>query len=229
MSVKEKCTLLPQIYQLYMNIIKRVKRIFKKRKEYYFSRYYYRQLIDKYTTNLSAYSFIVNKTINNSNKETHRTLLKGSKITFNSSISETKKVYGNPYYTLENQVVENLTILFYRMRFANEKVKCEFHYYKNKLFYIKYIFSYLTENQKKEIIKVIQGKYLKGESLTIETELIIDEFNNGLTISQDSHFNIEYLALNSDFITDLNHFKTLSKIKQEENSLKFINFIAQKL
>ena len=101
--------------------------------------------------------------------------------------------------------------------------------YKNKLFYIKYIFSYLTENQKKEIIKVIQGKYLKGESLTIETELITDEFNNGLTISQDSHFNIEYLALNSDFITDLNHFKTLSKIKQEENSLKFINFIAQKL
>lgn len=213
-----------------MNLTKRVKKLFFKQKEYYFSRYYYRQLIDKYTTNIATYVKLLNATsLAVYNQNTNKNILEDSTVTFKYTISQTKKIYGEPIYIIENHVINEMSILFYRLKFANERVKCEFHFYKNELFYIKYIFSYISDKQKKSIINVLEGKYLEGKKFNYKMNIISDNNNNKLLITEDSHFNIDYLSLNSDFFYSIEDLKKQNEEKQIESQLKFINQMAKNL
>lgn len=213
-----------------MNIIKKVKKHLQKRKDYYFSRYYYRQLVDKYTSSISIYIKIANKINENENEIFTKTpILNNTSITFNTTISKTKKKYGEPIYLIENESIKEVTVLFYRIKFANQKVKCEFHFYKNKLFFVKYIFSYLTDKTKESVLNILENKYLNGSKLNYNKDIIRDESNNKIFINEDSHFNIDYLAFDSDFFKEIKQLKFENELKQKENEIIFLKQISRKL
>lgn len=213
-----------------MIFIKKIKKLLSKKKEYYFSRYYYRQLLDKYTVNINIYIKLLNVT-NTFEKKiiTTNSISSYSKISFKSSINHTKKVYGQPTYTIINESIDDVVILFYRLKFAEQKVKCEFHFYNNELFYIKYIFSYLSQKHKDTIIDIIEKKYLEGNKFDYLNSLIKDKQDNHLFISEDSHFNLDYLAIDSSFYHNIAKLREINEQKRLENEQYFIKQLKKRL
>ena len=213
-----------------MTLIKKIKNIFYKKSGYYFSIYYYRQLLDKYTVNITVYLKLLNAANSFKNKLIAKEIISSySKISFNYTINRTKKTYGLPAYTIINETVDDVIILFYRLKFGDEKVKCEFHFYKEELFYMKYIFSYLNPKQKESIINIIEKKYLDEKPFNYVNSVISDADNNKLFISEDSHFNIEYLAIDSSFYKNIKELQILNEKKTIEDEKRFLKQIWRRL
>ncbi|WP_445711894.1 hypothetical protein [Flavobacterium sp.] len=196
-----------------------IKDFFFQKRNYYLSRYYYKQQIDNYSYSLSYYSKILNSTCELNYLQSSKAFFSENAISFNANMKSIEKQYGKPIFTVKNEIDNRIVIQFYRIRITNQSVKCEFHYYENKLFYIKYIFSYLTNDNRKLILKTIENKYLNDNPLNFEKDIIVDEFNNTLLVTENSHFNVEYLTKNNDFFHKFKELKERydnRKIREKE-------------
>lgn len=211
-----------------MNILKNINCLFRKNDSYYSSSYYH-QLVDKYSYNLIAYNLLSNSIKTNQNKlNTNIQILVDSSINFNSTILDIKKKYGAPINKIENKVVNNVIILFYKLKIANQNAKCEFHFYNKKLFYIRYSFSCLNEEKEKSAISVLEKKYLVNTKFDYENQIIIDSLNNVLFINKGINFNIDYVATNSIFFHEITNFKRENNVKMNRKIL-FENELSYRL
>ena len=91
----------------------------------------------------------------------------------------------------------------------------EFHFYKNKLFFYAYTFSYLGKEEKEEVIQTIKDKYLKGETVGLCNKYIVDKNSNIMIVNDTVEFSIYYLCNNHEAIDSfVDYYKNKSKLNQ---------------
>lgn len=108
--------------------------------------------------------------------------------------------YGSPSRYISAETGHN-KILIYKLELGGYRVKSEFHFYRNKLFYVSHSFPYIVAKEFPEIIKVILEKYQipEIEAKNIFTSYIIDSKENVISFRNDMIFSLNYFNPASDF------------------------------
>jgi hypothetical protein len=184
---------------------------------YYYSRnYYYEKLLTKYEK-VQAYVDLLTATGKLSALESKIQI----RPEFGSSTESIKQKYGEPYYKLINTTVLQNQIFFYKFIMGGYKTKCEMHFFKNRLFFFNYTFSYLTPKDKLKIIDFLSKKYL-DKSIALDNSKIVDQFGNEISIQDSVDFIINYLACKSEFFHEAESIRTKA-MDQNEQKLEINN------
>jgi hypothetical protein len=182
-------------------------------KYYYFSKnYYYEKLQSKYEK-VQSY---VDLYVSNSKLSALDSKIQ-IKPELGSSCETIKQKYGEPYHRLINATALKNQIFFYKFILGGYKTKCEMHFFRNKLFFFNYTFSYLTSSDKAKIIEFLSKKYLH-ESVDLKMSKITDAFGNEISIHDAIDFVINYLACRSEFFSVAESMRMRDKEETEMKS-----------
>lgn len=109
--------------------------------------------------------------------------------------------YGNPSRCISVPDIGNNKILVYKQELGGHRIKSEFHFHENKLFYISYSFPYIVDKEFSEIIKVILEKYTipENEANNMFTNYIIDSKGKVISFRNDIIFSLNYYNTDSEF------------------------------
>ena len=109
-------------------------------------------------------------------------------------IKDVIKEYGSSNCKIISEDLLGVEILFYKLKLGKYKMKLEFHFFNDKLFFYSYVFSMNNVKDKNEIIKIIKDKYsVKGLS-DKGSNYIIDDNKNIILTNNDINFSIYYLC-----------------------------------
>ena len=163
-----------------------LRRLFKSRSRnnmYYSRDYYYEISLDKYY-NVETYLQLVK----NKNKQALTTeqdiLFSTSSLFKDQPRKYLKRKYGNPNYEVSHKFPFGVVnILFYKIFLGTQKVRLELHFFKNQLFFFNYTFSYLKdEDEKNLILKVLSEKYNLSQQINPATQFITDKSGNAIML-----------------------------------------------
>lgn len=164
--------------------------------------------------NISAYHHLLDFTMQNGDhKFVHKEI---NSLFHDRSLKSLMKKYGKPLYSVKHNIEDKkVDIKFYKRIISGQKVKLEFHFYQNVLFYYSYSFPYLTNKEKNDIIDRIDKKYDLGfESSETYKLSILDKDHIFFRISDEPEFKLQYLDTKNRFYKKLkNHHY---EIKEEE-------------
>lgn len=172
---------------------------------------YYNRIFIQYD-DLATYLSLYKKCTSNNWLKTNVEIGFSTALKFDCTINEVKKILRKPNYHVRNNKDLKIDILFYRTLIGNYKVKCQMHFFENKLFFFNFTFPYLNKSDNNEIINLLQKKYI-SESDNYAGQNIIDNFNSCMQISNNVELTINYVSLDCDFF---NTIKILSKITEEQ-------------
>ncbi|RPH33756.1 MAG: hypothetical protein EHM93_03720 [Bacteroidales bacterium] len=172
----------------------RILRFFFKRKGTYFPRnYYYERLFEKYT-DATSYLSIVASVQSKQNIVSQR-LISFNKNEFkNTTKQDVYKQYGKPNYQIKTNKVLKTELFFYRVFIGGHRVKLDLHFYNNSLFFYSYTFSYLREDEKYQIVNLIEKKYLDEKPFDYNNFVIIDGKQSIINIIDSMDFTINYIC-----------------------------------
>ena len=158
--------------------------------------YYQFKLLKQYS-DIHLYKKQLSCILNFKNKQNDITL---NSLFDKSDFKSIKKKYGKALYQVEHDHDKHLIkILFYKRIISDQKVKLEFHFCDDKLFYYNYTFPYLGEQEKNELIHSLCKKY-NLESAHLYDECIIDSNQIAIRIKDQLDLTFKYLDTKSDFI-----------------------------
>ncbi len=172
--------------------------IFYKRKSYPYSRSnYYKRRLDE-SKSIQPYLKLISDLdyINEVETDLEIQLIENKKDNEINKKDIIRK-YGRPDYNFICKDLIKIEILFYRQKLGSHKTKMEFHFFKNKLFLYTYKFSYLTTEERYEIIEIINEKYLEKQSVNIINNYIVDKNQSILMLDDTVEFTIKYLDKNN--------------------------------
>jgi hypothetical protein len=180
---------------------------------YYYSRnYHYEKLLSKYEKVQSYVDLLASNS---------KLCPLESKIQirseFGSGSEAIRKKFGEPYYHLINATLLKNQILFYKFILGGYKTKCEMHFFKNKLFFFNYTFSYLTAADKIKIVDFLTKKYL-DRSADLEQHKITDSCGNEISIHDSVDFVVNYLSPKSEFFSVAESMRLRDKDQDELRS-----------
>ena len=179
---------------------------------YYSSKHYYETLKVKYST-LEPYLKLLKQF-------SQLSPIKSSievKSELGSTIESILKKYGKPRHRFTNMTPLSNQVLFYKFLLGGHKVKCEMHFCKNRLFLFKYIFSYLTPENRDKIADMVSLKYL-DRSVDFKIHKISSENGKEISIYDSAEFTISYLDGKSDFFPEAISMTTEMKNQNEKKS-----------
>lgn len=205
--------------------IKKTLRRFFKNKSKYYSYSYYRDSSFFMYNNIESLCYLF-KTKNEIIK-TEKTIFLHTNTPFGSNLKSIKRKLGKPSCYIKKSINSLcFDILFYKMYLGGYKTKHEVHFYKNKLYYFSYVFSYLNESDKKFLKKIVCKKYLKQEC-ELNNITIIDKYGNSIFISENVDFTINYITGDSEIRKEFKsiHENTLNDRKKlhEKNQVELLN------
>lgn len=117
------------------------------------------------------------------------------------SIWKVIRKFGKPCRCISVPDIGNTKILVYKQNFGGYRVKSEFHFYGNKLFYMNYSFPYITDLERSEIVDVILEKYHipVHEAMNMFSNYIVDSQGYVISFRNDLIFSLNYYNTASDF------------------------------
>lgn len=144
------------------------------------------------------------------------------------SIWKVIRKFGKPCRCISVPDIGNTKILVYKQNFGGYRVKSEFHFYGNKLFYMNYSFPYITDLEQSEIMDVILEKYLipAQEAMNMLGNYIIDSQGYVISFRKDLIFSLNYYNTTSDFFTWLSQQRDnevnnlINQSKRQQNALR---------
>jgi hypothetical protein len=155
---------------------------------------------------------------------TSNEILYNNKISFGSTISDIREIYGAPLFINQHDPLNAISILFYKTLIGGYKVRCEMFFWKERLYSLNYIFPYLSGRDKADIVKVIQNKYL-NEPIDYFKQKIVDPKGNIIMISDVNNFEI-YFSVPTNIIfreaaslSEVNMINHINKEKQKAKQL----------
>lgn len=185
--------------------------------KYYSDKYYYYSRLIEHYTDLSEYLRIIDlykkKELSTTNKII--TIQEGCLFNQNNKKQILKK-FKHPHfkYRIRKNNLD-IEIYFYKIIIGGYKVRLEIHLCEEQMFYYNYTFTRNLNNQQlRDIIKIIQEKYLNGLSINICTQSIIDENQTVLDIENTMELKINYICTNSNIIQSLNIYNETSANKK---------------
>jgi hypothetical protein len=176
---------------------------------------YYNRIFNQYN-DIATYLSLYKKCTSDSWLKTEVEIGFSRSLKFDCTIDDVKKKLQKPNYHMRNNKDFKIDILLYRTLIGNYKVKCQLHFFENKLFFFNYTFPYLNKSANNEIISLLQKKYI-SESVNYLGQNIIDNFNSCMQISNNVELTINYVSLNCDFF---NTIKLLSQVAEEQRIRK---------
>ena len=181
-----------------------------KRSMSYYPRYYYYGKLMEHYEDLSEYFRILTLIESKTALKTNEIIASTEKQIYNQiKKKEIIKKYKQPQFKYKiNKKNLKIEIYLYKMYLGSYRVKLEIHMYENKLFYYNYTFaSNINNQQKQEIIKIIQDKYLHDCLLDESKQTIIDENQTILLIENSLELKIHYVNIMDNVIQVMNIYK----------------------
>ena len=185
-----------------------------KRYSYYPNDYYYEKFFTEYD-NLEFFNDLINST----NRQTYRTsteIIFRNEISFGSGYDAVLNELGKPDCTYHKADDFNYKILFYRFKLGGHKTKCELHFMDDKLFFFNYIFSYVSGNDKKDLIQLLSAKYLNSENLSITECKVFDESDNFIIVEDSTDFFVRYMWGNKEIMKKIQKIFESAKRKNDQ-------------
>ena len=189
---------------------------------YYSRDYYYEISLDKYYNVETYLQFVKNK-----NKEalvTEQDILFSTSTLFRDQPKKyLKKKYGNPNYEVTHKFPFGVVnILFYKIFLGTQKVRLELHFFQSQLFFFNYTFSYLKDEEEKNLIlKVLSAKYELKQQIDPTTHFITDKSGNAIMLTDSIALVINYLCnVKSQVYLDMEAYADRLAVEQEELKAK---------
>ena len=208
----------------FLNIIKKILRFYKWKKNSY-DDYYYNIVINEYS-NIKSYLTLYNMCLNTEigNIKTDVDIYFSEILKFGASKYEAQKLLKKPNYHIQNNKSLNIEILVYRIFIGSHRVKCQMHFFKNKLFLYNFTFKNTRKEENKRLLEILYSKYIPGFH-NQNLKNIIDNSNNCIQIKNDLELSLNYIALNSEL------FKKIKGLSTNEDEIKNMksDFIYQKI
>ncbi|MCB0807224.1 MAG: hypothetical protein KDC05_15610 [Bacteroidales bacterium] len=139
-----------------------------------------------------------------------------SKIQFGSGIKTVADALGKPQLVFQKEDVPDYEIWLYRTFLAGEKVKIELHFHNKKLCIYNYIFSYLSQSKKQDLLDILSLKYLDDRTMDIASYKVTDKKKNFLIVEDSVDLSIWYVCGNSAFLKIFTAFQ--NKLETEKQS-----------
>ena len=138
--------------------------------------------------------------------------------TFEVSPKDVIKKYGKPNFKIAKKEMYSKTcIMLYRIHLGKHKAKLELHFFKEKLAFYNYRFSYLKNKDIKELHKVIKEKYIDSADVDLKNYCITDSHHNVLQLLHEGDLEIRYISTNNQL------FKSIKKdIKEQAREASII-------
>ena len=166
------------------------------RKRMAYKDYYQFKLLKQYY-DINLYKKLLRCILNFTNKQDEITL---NTLFDKADFKSIKKKYGKALYEIDHDHDEHLIkILFYKRIISDQKVKLEFHFCDDKLFYYSYTFPYLGEREKNELINNLCKKY-NLKSANFSEECILDDNQIAIRIKDQLDLTFKYLDTKSEFV-----------------------------
>ena len=114
--------------------------------------------------------------------------------------------------------------LLYRVKLAGQNVKIEMHFYENKLFYYKFIFSYAKAEDRRVLSNALIEKY-NLPNIDLSSHTIFDQQRNCIQIEDYIEFTISYTQMENPIfelveeIKTKSHFKMVAQYNQQSRAL----------
>jgi hypothetical protein len=201
-----------------------------RRDSYYYPRYrYYERLLEKYSDG-TFYSRLIHKIKSVKGRETKTSINHIEHKPFKeTSITDIIKKHGKPNYKIIYDDLLNIKVLFYREKLGKHKTKLEFHFFNEQLFFYTYTFSYLNNDDKNELVDILEEKYLEGEKIDMKGDFIVDDNNNIILINDKQDFSIYYICDNRIALESIKeHIDSIKKRARQEKS-KYKKILYRKL
>ena len=179
--------------------------------------YSYFDSLNKYKE-LNSYGDIYDKNISRRKVSTDVKMEYSKHIHFGTSFKEVKKLMpSRTFQTSFNSYGLYRKVLLYRMKLNGQNVKIEMHFYKNQLFFYKYVFSYAKSAERTEIAKAIIDKY-NLPNLDLTSHSIFDSENNCIQVDDYLELSINYTQMNNPI------FNTIDNLKQQSHQKMVANY-----
>lgn len=170
--------------------------------KYYYNKYSKYEYLSEKHKNLLFYEKLFEKVSNTNTIHTTQDVSFRKKLKFNDSKSKIKKVLGNPAYEITNTENKDIEILFYKIQIGQEKIRCEVHLYRNKLFLFTYQLTYIKHKNSQLMLSILKKNY-KVNHHDIFSNRISDKSDNSLMVSKHIGINLTYVNLTHSFFTFL--------------------------
>ena len=187
------------------------------RKKYYTRKCYDEILLDKYR-DLQTYADLIINLSDRNAKPTCEKVGLATKMDFEKiTLKDISRHFGKANYMVDNDYNSfNIKICFYRLFFGEHKVKSEFHFYNNKLFLFNYTFSYLKNDEKNDIKKMLEEKYLNNDKINLNNDYILDSDNSVISFAESMAFTINYIyCVNSELHRDIHQYRQMINNKNK--------------
>jgi hypothetical protein len=138
--------------------------------------------------------------------------------------------YGRPDFVFNEKF---LSVYVYKWKMNGIRTRCEVHFYKNKSFFVNYIYNQLDKRQVEYITNSVMSKYMGnyiGEIDLMTTKmsdrnhnvLFMDNFLTGLKLSYMSNCENDWYEAMADFV---NERKARQETKAHIEEKRFFNRI----
>lgn len=173
--------------------------------------YYYRGRLKDKCEDLSSYQHIyLLSELRKSLPWNHHIYCSGH-VGFGCSVTEFKRQIGRPQQEFKCVNELTSTLLVYRYQIYDYKLKSEFHFSGDSLFYFNRTFSYLSQIQKQKLPIILMGKYNSGNPIDFANQKIVDLSGNEIIISHNIVLSIDYVGKQESVWLDiLNNLKSAS-------------------
>lgn len=192
-----------------------ISKIFNKSNSFYPSRYYYHAVLNRHNNGV-FYNGLIKSIENYGNIKTSKNikLLKNKSLN-STTLKDVKRKFGRFNNRIINDELYDVKVLLYKHKIGRYKAKMELHFYKNRLFFYAYTFSYINMDEKEEIINIIKDKYLKVDSVNLFDKYIVDQNENIMMINDKIEFSIYYLVNNQEAMDSfLEYRKNKNKLSE---------------
>ena len=159
---------------------------------------YTENILDKYN-NLIEYKYLHNATRRLNQIKSDQPITLANNLNLGSTINQVRNQFKvKPFVKAYSSKGVRRTILLYKIKLDGQKIKVEAHFYKNQLFFSKYIISDVTESDRNNFLSLFSEKY-SLQNLEFENKNIVDSNNNCAKIENGLELSISYMQLNNLF------------------------------
>ncbi len=185
----------------------------------YNSNYYYQKTINEYSK--PGKYFQIFTELNKRRKlHTERTIaLIGDKPMWQTTKKEVIRNFGYPHYQTSNQFFNcKCEVLLFKIKLNGFKTKLEVHLYRDRVFYYRYIFSYLSSQDSSTINNLLRDKYNNNSDVKFEQCKFINSEYVSISINDSIELSISYVHEKAEFFELVNDIR--SKVHQGKEDKK---------
>ena len=197
-----------------------IQRFFKFQRHVYLLRnYYYAKLFNKYI-DANSYKSLKDSVLKKLKILSKREIAFNDKESGSFTKKEVLNYFGKPTFVIIPKNTLKTEIMFYRVFIGGHKVKLEMHLDKHSLFYFSYTFSHLKNDEKHQVIKLLELKYIEGQTFDYENYVIMDDKDSTISIVDTIDLKINYIcSINTGIFKSIDAIIS-SQIKCEANKQK---------